>query len=242
MSIGYRGRVTPPMSAPTPSRRALTEESRGAHTLSVAVGVSLSAHAVAIGALLTLKPVPPFAPTLEAIEISLVPEQTLATPRANNLSGTIPQHGSAGVSQMLLLSLTRLDVRSRASSPDWSRIANTGRSFDFPTRPQFAPHTHAPAFDTLAIVLDCLAVGGSKRQASGHSRGAQTPCASDDPSLPAPVMALLPTYASRPSETGAANDYRNFKPSRSVFNESPLPDEVPQANRAFENWIVRLLQ
>jgi hypothetical protein len=199
------------------------------------------AHAVAIGALLELKPVPPFAPTLEVIEISLVPEQTLATLGANNLSGTIPQDGSSGVSQMLLLSLTRPDVMSRASSPDWSHIANMGRSFDLPTRPQFAPHTHAPAFDTRAIVLDCLAVGGSMRQASGHSRGAQMPCAGD-PSLPAPVIGRLPTYASRPSENGADNDYRNFKPSRSVFNESLLPDEVPQANRAFENWIVRLLQ
>jgi len=51
-------------------------------------------------------------------------------------------------------------------------------------------------------------------------------------------MTLLLTYASRPSETGADNDCRTFKPSQSVFYESPLPDQVPQANRAFENRII----
>jgi hypothetical protein len=33
-----------------------------------------------------------------------------------------------------------------------------------------------------------------------------------------------------------------LKPIQPGFKDLPLPDEVPQANRAFENWVARLLR
>jgi len=210
------------------------------HTLSAAVGASILAHTAAIGALLMVKPVPHLSPTLEIIEISLVPGHELGSARANNVLGEVPAESSVGVS--VPLSLVRPDVTATASSPNWSRSVNMGRSFDVPNLPTFGRQTQTHNFDTLATMLDCLAVGDSTRGASRRPRRAHPPCASDDPTLRAPAMTVLPTYAPRPSEIGADSDYLTFKASQSVFYESPLPDQVQQANRAFENWILGLFR
>jgi hypothetical protein len=199
------------------SRSAPGEGRRSAPTLSAAVGVSALAHTAAIVALLTFKPVPPLAPALEVIEVSVVLEAP-ASPRMNNLFGSVD----------VLVALMRPDIIP--TSPDWP----VGRPFD--VAPAFGWPPHAPAFDRLATELDCLAVS------SERSRRPHPPCISDDPPLRARAAALLPAYSSRASETGADNDYRTFKPSQSVFNENPLPDEIPQANRVFENWIVGLFK
>ena len=222
-------------------RRGAKDKFRKVNTLSVAVGVSALVHTVAIGALLTLKPVPGSPAPVEIFEVSLVPDQVGGRPHPNNLSSAILGDRSADVSAVAFLSLTHPDVAATTSSPDWFRNVNAGRSFDVPVLPTFRSPTHAPAFDMLATMLDCLAVGGSTRGASGRSRPAHPPCASDDdPSLRARVMTLLPMYPSQPSETSAGIDYRTFMPSQSVFHESVFPDEVPPANRALEKWIVGL--
>lgn len=220
-----------------PSRRGAKDKHRKLHTPSVAVGVSALAHIAAIGALLTLKPVPHLAPTLEIIEISLVPEQALRSPRTNNLSGAIPGASTVDVSAVPHLSWTHPDVT--ASSVIWSRSVNTGYSFGAPTLPTFRPHTRALIFDTFATMLDCLAVAGSTHGASGRSRRAHPPCASDDPSIHAPMMTLLPMHPSQPGGTSTGIDYRTF-PKQSVFYESVFPDEVSPANRALEKWIAGL--
>ena len=220
-----------------PSRRGAKDRHRKLHTPSVAVGASALAHIAAIGALLTLKPVPHLAPTLEMIEISLVSEQALRSPRTNNLSGAIPGASTVDVSAVPRLSWTRPDVT--ASSVIWSRSVNTGYSFGAPTLPTFRPHARALIFDTFATMLDCLAVAGSTHGASGRSRRAHPPCASDDPSIHAPMMTLLPMHPSQPGGTSTGIDYRTF-PKQSVFYESVFPDEVPPANRALEKWIAGL--
>jgi hypothetical protein len=216
------------------------EGNRGAPTLSAAIGISVLAHAAAIGALLMLmlRPAPPLATPLDAIEVSVVPEEALARPR--DLSGALPPDASADVSKSPLASLTRPDVMPMASSPDWSLGANLGRSFDVARRSESGSQTPAPALDGLAMELNCLAVRGSVPGPSERTRRGHPPCLSDDPFLRAPAVALVPADSSRPGESGADNDYRTFKSSRSVFSESPLPDGIPQANRAFETWIVRL--
>lgn len=219
-------------------RRSPADERRGAPTRSAAFAMSLLAHAAAMGALLMLKPTPPLATPPEVIEVTVVLEEALTSPQANNLSVAIPRDASVDAPVAPLVSLMNPDVIPTASSSDWFQGVKSGWSVDVAGHPAFGPQTHVPAFDTLATMLDCLAVGGSTRGTSGRPRRAHPPCASDDPPFRAPAMTLLLTYASRPSETGADNDCRTFKPSQSVFYESPLPDQVPQANRAFENRII----
>jgi len=201
--------------------------------LSAVVGVSVLAHMAAIGALVMLEPMPHSVPTVEMIEVSLVPQQALSSPRANNASGAIAN--ASAVAPLLSLDATAL-----GSPPNWSSSLNISRSFDMPGLPAFKQRTHTRAFDTLATMLDCLAVGGSTREASGSSRRTHPPCTSDDPLLRGPVMTLLPTYASQPGSTD--NLYRTFKSSQSVFDESLFPDEVPPAIRALENWIIGLFR
>src|SRR5262249_1996059 len=144
---------------------------RKMHASCAAVGVSALAHMIAVGALLMQKPAPYAARPLHVIEISLVPEQSLSGPHANNSSGAIPWN----------------------PSPDWSRGVTMSHSFDGPPLSTFSPHMQAPAFDTLATTPDCLA--------SRRWRRPYPPCASDDPLLRAPVMTLLPMDPSLPSET-----------------------------------------
>jgi len=210
--------------------------------LAAAAGMSLLAHAAAIGVLLMLKPaLPPLATPLEVIEVSVVPEEVLAH-RANNLSSALAPDSSADVSTVPVVSLTRPDGMPTASSPDWSFRVNFGRSFDVAPHSASRPRPPARAFHGLATELDCLAVRGSVLGPSERSRRGHPPCVSDDALRRPPATTLVPADSSRPGENGADNDYRTFKPSQSVFNESPLPDEVPQANRALEKWIVGLFQ
>jgi len=220
------------------SPRSAKEESRA---LSAAVSVSVLAHAVALGTLLMLKPAQHLAPALQVIEISLVPDQAPDSLQANSLSGAAPGDGSAHVSVVPFLSLTRPEITATASSPDWSPSVDTARSIDAPRPPAFRPHTHALAFDTLATMLDCLAVGGSTH-AAGRSRRVHPPCGADDPVLRAPVLTFSQTSTSQPNEIGTDSDYRTFRPLQPVFYESVLPSEVAPANRAFENWIAGIFR
>ena len=222
----------------TSSHRSAQEESRA---LSAAVSVSVVAHAVALGTLLMLKPVLHSAPPLAVIEISLVPDQAPGRLHANNPSGAPPGETAAEVSVAPFLSLTRPAVTRKASSPDWSRSVDTARSFDMPSLPTFRPHTHALVFDTLATMLDCLAIGGSTH-AAGRSRHLHPPCGSDDPPVRAPVSTFSQTSTSQPNEIGTDSDYRTFRPLQPVFYESVLPTEVAPANRAFENWIAGMFR
>src|SRR5215472_11669140 len=150
----------------------------------------------------------------------------------------VVQDSSADVSTVPVVSLTRPDCMPTASSPDWSFRVNFGRSFDVAPHSASRPRPPARAFHGLATELDCLAVRGSVLGPSERSRRGHPPCVSYDALRRPPATTLVPADSSRPGENGADNDYRTFKPSQSVFNESPLPDEVPQANRALEKWIV----
>src|SRR5215831_5831645 len=97
-----------PMSAA--GRRGPADERRGAPIRSAAVGVSLLAHAVAIGTLLMLKPAPPLATPPEVIEVTVVLEEALAIPQANNLSVAIPRDALVYAPVAPLVSLTHPDV------------------------------------------------------------------------------------------------------------------------------------
>ena len=101
----------------------------------------------------------------------------------------------------------------------------------------FRPRTRALAFNTLANMLDCFAVGISTRDASGHEHGAHSPCALDDPLVRAHVTMPSPIYAAQASEISADNDYRTFKTIQPVFDESLFPDKVPEANRTLKRSI-----
>lgn len=214
----------------------------GTPMLSAVVGMSLLAHAAAIGVLLMLKPAPPLAAPLEVIEISVMPDEVLARPRANNPSGALPPHASADVSTAPPASLTRPDVIPTVSSPDWSFRVNLGRSFDVAHHAKSGSQTPAPAFDRLTAELDCLAVGGSVGGPSERTRRGHPPCLTDDPPLRASGVALVPADPSRQGESGHDNDYRTFKPIVSFYNDIPLPDAVAPANRALKKWIARLFQ
>ena len=215
-----------------PSHRGAKDKPRKAITLSVAAGLSVLAHTAAIGLLLTLKPVVSLkpvvysAPTVEVIEISLVPEHALGNARANDPSAIAGDSTLGGPARFADTS-----ERASANSPDWSDSLNISRSFDMPTLPKFTRRTHPHAFDALATVLDCLA-------APGRTRRTQPPCKSDDPPLRGPVATLLPTNEPQPNVSD--NYYRIFKPTQSVFIESVIPDEIPPANRALEKWIAGL--
>lgn len=75
-------------------RRSPADERRGAPTRSAAFAMSLLAHAAAMGALLMLKPTPPLATPPEVIEVTVVLEEALTSPQANNLSVAIPRDAS----------------------------------------------------------------------------------------------------------------------------------------------------
>jgi hypothetical protein len=206
---------------------------------SLSVGVSALAHAAAIGALLTLKPVPLLAPIREVIEVSLVLEQVPGGPRPNDLSGAIS--GDSPVDVSAVPSLIRPDVTATAPSPNWPGSVNAGHLFDVPVLPTFKPQMQSLASDTLGTMLDCLVIEGSARGASRHARRARPPCVAAD--LPPRFAVTLPTNVPEPRESGvrADDDYRTFKPDRSLVHDDTLagllfPDNVPQANRALKKW------
>jgi len=205
---------------------------RSAHTLSGAVGVSVLAHAVAIGALVTLWPTPFPAPDLDVIEVSIVTEQPPSRAAANNKNIRMPPDGPADIPAAPALTSTDPSAPGTASSPNWSGMDH---AFDVPARPAFRADTQALAPDALAGMLDCLGLGGSTRGASG--RPSHPPCPSNDPLLPAHVLTVLAADEWQPSEISAGDDYRNFKPIQPGFDESLFPDKVPPANRALEKWI-----
>jgi hypothetical protein len=190
---------------------------------------------VAIGALLMLKPAPPMAPPLETIEVWIEPEQALGRAYANNMYARIPADGSADVSAAPPLSPTHPNVAGNASLPNWSRM---DLAFDVPAFWTFRPRTQALAFDILAGMLDCLAVGGSARGASGRSRRVHPPCTSEYPLFRVSVPTVVPTDESQSSETNADSDYRTFKPIQPDFLESLFPEGVP--NHALKNGILGL--
>lgn len=202
------------------------------HMLSATVGVSILAHTAAVGVLLMHNPVPYPAPPLDTIEISIVPEQPPTSPYAKNMfAGT--------ASEALLQSSTSPKVAATGLTSDWPRMDH---SFDMPVPSTFRPHTRGLAFDTLAAMLDCLTPGGSRRGESKRLLPAHPPCPSEYPFLRAPVTRDLPMDASQPSVKNSDSDYRTFKTIQPLFDESLLHQEVPPANRAFKNWIGRLLQ
>jgi hypothetical protein len=150
----------------------------------------------------------------------------------------IPVDGSADVLAPPPLSLTYPSVAVTASLTNWSRMDHL---FDLPALPRFRLPTHALVLDAFGGMLECFAVGGFARGAIVRSRRVHPPCTSD-PLFPASVPPVLPIYTSQPSEIRADNDYRTFRPSRSIFDQSLFPDEVPSANRALEKWIVGLFR
>jgi hypothetical protein len=190
------------------------------NALSVAVGVSVLAHLAAIGALLTHRPVPLLAPSYETIEVSLVPEQALGSPRASSLSGAMSWDKSVNVPVKQLPALLRPDVTATASPPDRRGSVNAGDLFALPALPSFKPQAQSVAFDMLGTMLDCPAVEGSSRAASRPTRRLPSPCVSAD--LPVRFrVTMLPTNASESSgsEVRADDDYRTFKANPWVFNE-----------------------
>jgi hypothetical protein len=197
-----------PMSAT--SRGGPADESGGSPTRSAAAGMSLLAHAAAIGALLMLKPAPSLTTPPEAIEVTVVSEETLASTQANNLSGAIPRDALVDVPAAPLVSFMHPEVMPSASSQDWSDAANSWQPFHVASYPAFDLQTHV-AVDRLAAALDCLAVRGSALGPSERSRRGYPPCPSDDPPLRAPAAALLPAYALQQRESGThGSDYRTF--------------------------------
>jgi hypothetical protein len=204
------------------------------HMLSATIGVSVLAHTAAIGVLLMHNPVPYPAPPLDTIEISIEPEQPPTSPYAKNMFAGTPE-SSARVSGAPLQSPMDPKVAATGLTPDWPR------SFDMPDPSTFRPHTRGLAFDTLATMLDCLTPGRSGRGESKRSLPAHPRCPSEYPFLRAPVMRDLPMDASQPSVKNSDCDYRTFPTIQPLFDESLLHQEVPPANRAFKNWIGRLL-
>jgi hypothetical protein len=224
-----------------PSRRGARHELLKANTLSAAAGTSVLVHTATLAALLIQEVAPYLPPRLEVVEITLVPAQVLDGARANSASEAIPGNSSVETLTQSFLSLTHPDMAARAPSPDWPGGINAGRSFDLPMSDAFGPRAPALALGALALgaladQLDCFAAGISKRDASGRSRRAHSPCASDDPRLRAHATMPTPTYAWVAGEVGADNDYRTFKTIQPIFDESLFPDKVPDANCAFKGW------
>jgi hypothetical protein len=220
---------------PERSRTGAKEESSSVHRLSATIGVSVLAHTAAIGVLLIRNPVPYPAPPLDTIEISIEPEQPPTSRYA--FAGTAAESSAHG-SEALLQSSMYPKGAAAGLTPDWLRVDH---SFDMPAPSTFRPHPHGLAIDTLATMLDCLTPGRSRRGESKRSLPAHPPCPSEYPFLRAPVMRDLSMDVSQPNVKNSDSDYRTFKTIQPLFDESLLHQEVPQANRAFKNWIGRLL-
>jgi hypothetical protein len=203
---------------------------------SAAAGMSVLAHAAAICALLMLKPASPLDNTPpESIEVTLAPEETMASPQRDNLSGANRRDDPVDVRAAPLVSLMHPDVIPTASWPSWSNAANSWQPFQVTSHPPFDPQTHVAALDRLAAALDCLAVRGSAPGSSEHSRRGHPPCASDDPPLRAPAAAPLPAYALQQHDTGTyGSDYRTFTCDR-------CPEIPVRIDSHTLNWIMGFL-
>jgi hypothetical protein len=218
---------------------------------SAAASLSLLAHAAAIGVLLVLRPPPPFAAPVEEIEVSVmtevspVSEGIAVRPRTNNLSDAVAGDKSAGTSATTLPSLTAM-----AAPPNRPGSLNAGRLFDPPDLSALKFHTPSLVPDMLGAMRDCPTVEDFAHGSSRRPRLARLPCMSAV--LPLRIPGTVPTNASEPDGSGvrAADDYRTFKPDRSVadetlrsvLDESPFPDKVPPANSALKRWIFGLFR
>jgi hypothetical protein len=185
------------------------------------------AHAAAIGVLLTIRPQPYPAPTEEMIEVSFEPEAPDRR-RSNEPSGAIPGDRQA-------------DASATAGPSNGPGGVTAGYAFSVPARPAFELPAQFPLSDALRRMLDCLAQGSNDR-AAARRRDLRSPCLFAGLPLRAPVMPS--TNGSESNENGvrAGDDYRHFKPERPMFDESLLPDKVPEANRALKSWFAGLFR
>jgi hypothetical protein len=189
-----------------------------------------------------LKVAPYSPPRLDVVEITLVPAQVLGSARANDpVSAGIPVDRQVDVSVSSFLSLTHPNIAAGRSSQNWPGSIDSGHAFDLPVPDTFKSRSPARAFDALANMLDCFAVGAT-RDASERSPRAHSPCASDDQLLRAHVTVPSLTYAAQAGEIGADSDYRTFKTIEPTFDESLFPDKVPDANRVLKRSIFGLFR
>jgi len=157
---------------------------RGTRTLSGSVGLSISIHAVAIGALLMLKSqAPPLAPQLDMIEISIVSEAPLVSINASATSQSSTDD-SATAHQLPNSQDINIPDWSNINIPDWSRI-------NVPTLSTVRPGAHARTFNELAGIFDCLTFGNSLRE--------NTPCRFISTSI------VLPTFVTQQTDDARAD-------------------------------------
>jgi hypothetical protein len=185
-------------------------------------------HAAAIGVLLTIKSVPYPAPTEEMIEVSIEPEEALDRRRSNGPSGAISEN-------------RRADASAAAGPSNGPGDVNAGYAFSGPARPAFGLPAQSSFSDALRRMLDCLAEG-SNDGATARRRDVRRPCLLAGLPLRAPVMPSTNGSESNENGVGAGDDYRHFRTERPLFDESLLPDTVPEGNRAVKSWFTGLFR